>query len=88
MGSRALRGGWDGGLGAAMVVACWMTAGVMGSIRAPVSSRAGVMRSWVLESVCTGVSRLARRSMMASLTVAYGSGFRRMSRRREYHCRS
>ena len=75
--------------GGSMVgTACCMMAGVSGSMTTPSLVTAGVMRSWVVSDLVAGVSRLARRSITASLTTEYGKGLRRMSRRCEYQCSS
>jgi hypothetical protein len=65
-----------------------MMAGVSGSMMTHSLVTAGVMRSCVASDFVAGVSRLARRSITASLTTEYGKGFRRMSRSCEYHCSS
>ena len=61
--------------------ACWITAGVGGSIGVPASVSAGVLSSWVAPVRVTGVLRCASRSITASLTTDYGRRFRRISRR-------
>jgi hypothetical protein len=80
MGKRAVRGVWFGSVlagGSMAGTACCMTAGVSGSMMTPSLVTAGVIRSWAVSDLLAGVSRLARKSMTASLTTEYGKGLRR-----------
>ena len=67
----ALRGRlWSGANGGSVggMVACCTKAGATGLVVVPLGSKSGVMSICVLGPVVTGVVRLARRSMTASLT--------------------
>ena len=75
MGKRAVRGLWDGAGVAGETMdetACCMMAGVSGSMVVPSAVTADFIKSWVVSDSVAWVSRLARRSMTASLTTEYG----------------